>query len=202
MTFWDLCAPFYDRAERANAVAHEGMLRCVRDLTPRGATVFEAAAGTGAISLAVADKAERVLSTDLSKQMLAVARKKAQRKGLTNITFDQRDIFDTGEPDTTYDVVVAAQVLHLIDKPDQAAAELTRISRGVVIAPVCLLKGLKGLFVRPTVGVWRMLGFAPRREFDADGYLAFLREIGLPPDSFEVIDGAMPLAVPVSRLDR
>jgi hypothetical protein len=43
-----------------------------------------------------------------------------------------------------------------------------------------------------------VLGFAPKREFDADGYLAFLHEIGLPPDSFEVIDGAIPLAVPVS----
>jgi hypothetical protein len=39
MTFWDLCAPFYDKAEQANT-AYNGMLRMVRDLTPKGAKVL------------------------------------------------------------------------------------------------------------------------------------------------------------------
>jgi SAM-dependent methyltransferase len=197
VTFWDFCAPFYDRAEQANKAAYGAMLRLVRELTPPGASVFEAAAGTGAISLALADKAASVECTDLSKRMLQVARKKADRQHITNITFDTRSIFDLGGPDGSYDVVIAAQVLHLLDTPDKAAAELRRICRGVVIAPVCLLKNLPGFFVRPNVGLWKLLGFAPKREFDAGSYRAFLAEIGLPPARFEVISGNMPLAVPV-----
>jgi ubiquinone/menaquinone biosynthesis C-methylase UbiE len=182
MTFWDFCAPFYDRVERTNKIAYSSMLRMIRDFTPQGASVFEAAAGTGAISLAVADKAGSVVCTDLSERMLRVARRKAEWQGVGNVRFDTRSMFDTGEPDNAYDVVIAAQVFHLIDHPEKAAAELKRISRGLVIAPVCPLKDLRGFFIRPTVGVWRMLGFAPKREFDAGSYRRFLVEIGLPPD--------------------
>jgi ubiquinone/menaquinone biosynthesis C-methylase UbiE len=196
MTFWDFCAPFYDRAEHTNT-AYNGMLCKMKELVPQCASVFEAAAGTGSISLAVADKADKVLCTDISERMLNVARKKADRQGVKNVTFAQKSLFDTGEVDSSYDVVIASQVLHLIDEPQKAATELKRISGGQVVTTIALLKGLKGLFARPSVGLWRLLGFAPKREFDADGFRDFLCEIGLPPSSYEVIDGDMPMAVAV-----
>ncbi|MCL1879974.1 MAG: class I SAM-dependent methyltransferase [Actinomycetia bacterium] len=198
MTFWDFCAPFYDRAEKTNT-AYSGMLRLMRDLTPPESSVFEAAAGTGAISLAVAGKAKSVHCTDLSERMLSVARKKAFKRDISNITFSNKSLFDTGEPDGAYDVVIAAQVLHLIDEPEKAAEELKRISDGTVITAVTLLKGLRGFFARPSVGLWRLLGFAPKREYDADGFRDFLYEIGLPPCQYEVVGGNMPMAVAVWR---
>ncbi|MDR0381693.1 MAG: class I SAM-dependent methyltransferase [Oscillospiraceae bacterium] len=198
MTFWDFSAPFYDRAEHTNT-AYGKMLRLMRELTPEGATVFEAAAGTGSISLAVAEKAKRVLCTDISKKMLAVARKKSMKQGVSNITFDKRSLFDTGEKNGAFDVVIASQVLHLIDEPEKAAEELKRISGGSVIVAVALLKGLRGLFARPSVGIWKLLGFAPKREFDEAGFRAFLIEIGLPPCDYKVVDGNMPIAVAVWR---
>jgi SAM-dependent methyltransferase len=198
MTFWDFCAPFYDRAEHTNT-AYSKMLKLMRDLTPEGATVFEAAAGTGSISLAVANKAKSVLCTDLSERMLTVARKKAAKQGATNITFDTRSLFDTGEPNGSYDVVIASQVLHLIDEPEKAAGELKRISGGTVIVAVALLKGLRGLFARPSVGIWKLFGFAPKREFDEDGFRVFLNDIDLPPCESKVIDGNMPMAVAIWR---
>jgi ubiquinone/menaquinone biosynthesis C-methylase UbiE len=198
MTFWDFCAPFYDKAEHTNT-AYSAMLRRMKELVPRGASVFEAAAGTGSISLAVADKADKVLSTDISERMLGVARKKADRQGVKNVAFAQKSLFDTGEADSSYDIVIASQILHLIDEPQKAAAELKRISGSQVITTVALLKGLKGLFARPSVGLWRILGFAPKREFDADGFRKFLYEIRLSPSSYEVIDGNMPMAVAVWR---
>jgi SAM-dependent methyltransferase len=199
MTFWDFCAPFYDRAERENGGAYGDMIHLIRGLVTSGAAVFEAAAGTGAIGLALADKAGSVRCTDLSKPMLKAARKKAERRGLRNISFAEKSIFNTGEPDGACDVVIASQVLHLIDDPEKAAAELLRISRGLVIAPVGLLREVQGLFIRLNVGIWRLLGFAPKREFDTDGYYEFLVDIGLAPEHFEVIGGTMPLAVPVVR---
>ena len=163
LTFWDLCAPFYDRAEQTN-IAYNGMLQLMCELTPQGASVLEAAAGTGAVSVSVADKAKNILCTDVSGRMLNVARKKALKLDAENIMFSARSIFNTGEPDGSYDVVIASQVLHLIDEPRKAAEELKRISRGSVITSVALLKGLRGLFIRPDVGVWRIFGFAPKRE--------------------------------------
>ena len=196
MTFWDFSAPFYDRAEHSNT-AYGKMLELMKDLTPKGSTVFEAAAGTGSISMAVARKAKRVLCTDISVKMLNIARKKAIKHNLTNITFDKRSLFDTKEPDNSFDVVIASQVLHLIDNPKNAADELKRISNSIVIVAVTLLKDLKGMFVRPSVGIWKLLGFAPKREFDADSFRTFLSEIGLSPHEFRVVEGNMPMAVAV-----
>ena len=96
MMFWDFSAPFYDGAEHTNT-AYSKMLDLMRDLTPADATVFEAAAGTGSISLAVAEKAKSVLCTDLSQKILTVARKKAIRQSANNIIFGRRSLFDTGE---------------------------------------------------------------------------------------------------------
>ena len=176
MTFWDFCAPFYDKAERTNT-AYVGMLRLIRDLVPKNSNVFEAAAGTGSISVEVADKARTVYCTDVSQRMLSVARRKAKKKGIDNIAFEISNIFETGIKENTYDVVIASQVLHLIDEPEKAADELKRISKGKVITAVTLLKDLRGFFVRPSVGIWKILGFAPKREFNAESYFEFLCDI-------------------------
>ncbi|MDR3294232.1 MAG: methyltransferase domain-containing protein [Clostridiales Family XIII bacterium] len=101
MTFWDFCAPFYDFAQRNNGQTYSQMLKAVREHIPQGANVFDVAAGTGSISLAVADKATRVLCTDLSERMLRVSRRKTVKRGAENITFAVRSIFELGEPDAS-----------------------------------------------------------------------------------------------------
>ena len=74
MTFWDFSAPFYDIAEKANGQAYGRMLIKIRELIPQGSSVLEAAAGTGSISLAVADRASHVLCTDISKKRATLMR--------------------------------------------------------------------------------------------------------------------------------
>lgn len=123
--------------------------------------------------------------------------KKASKQGIDNVLFAQRDLFDTGEKDASFEIVIASQVLHLIDEPEKAAAELKRISSKEVIVSVALLKDLRGFFIRPTVGIWKRFGFAPKREFDSDSFRDFLCEIGLPPNEYRVLEGNMPIAVAV-----
>ncbi|MDR1539384.1 MAG: hypothetical protein LBU32_15575 [Clostridiales bacterium] len=96
-------------------------------------------------------------------------------------------------------MVIASQALHLMDEPEKGAEELKRISGGIVIVAVTLLKGLRGLFARPPAGIWKLLGFAPKREFDAGSLRAFLLEIGLQPCEFKAIVENMPMAVAVWR---
>ena len=97
----------------------------------------ECAAGTGEISIAVSDKASEITCTDLSIKMLEQAEKKCRAKGITNITFEERNIFDLKDPDETYDAVIAANVLHLLDEPQKAIHELLRVLKphGKLIVP-------------------------------------------------------------------
>jgi ubiquinone/menaquinone biosynthesis C-methylase UbiE len=196
MDFWDFCAPFYDIGAKANGRAYREMLRIVRELVPQGVSVLEAAAGTGAISLAVADKASRVLCTDLSENMLKVARKKAVKADAANVTVDKRSIDDLGEPDASFDVVVAAQVLNLLDEPEKAAAELRRVAKSTVILPTPYIKNLRGPG-RINIRMFKLLGFSPKFEFDREGFEKFLPTVGFHNCAFIQIDGKIPMGIAV-----
>jgi ubiquinone/menaquinone biosynthesis C-methylase UbiE len=196
MTFWDFCAPFYDLAEKTNGRAYGDMLKTVSDIIPQGASVLEAAAGTGSISVAVSRKARSVLCTDISDNMLKIARRKAAN--CSNITVDKRSIYELGEPDGAFDVVIAGQVLHLIDEPQKAAAELRRVAKSTIVLPMSFTKNLRGT-AKLGVSVYRLFGFAPKMEFSPEDYAAFLPTIGFERCEFIQIAGKIPMAVAVWR---
>jgi len=197
-SFWDFCAPFYDMAERRNKKAYNAMLQAVRETVMPGASVLEIAAGTGGISLAVADKAEHILCTDISDKMLAVARKKAKKQEALNIEFGNINIFETGCKDDAFDIVIAAQVLHLLDNPEKAAAELRRIGKSLLIMPISLTRDLKGQ-AKLMVNIFKLFGFSPKKEFDEAGYIDFLNEIGFKDIEMIQANGKIPIAVAIWR---
>jgi len=196
MTFWDFCAPFYDFFQKSNGKSYVQMLETVRKIVPKNTSVLEVAAGTGAVSIAIADKVDSILCTDVSDKMLSVARKKANKHSVSNIRFGNLDIFDIGKQDNSFDVVIAGQVLHLLDEPEKAAAELRRVAKDMVILPMCFTRNLRGR-AKLSVRFYRLFGFAPKFEFDADSYADFLPEIGF--DNCEIIQipGKLPMAVAV-----
>jgi ubiquinone/menaquinone biosynthesis C-methylase UbiE len=196
MNFWDFCAPMYDFFERRNGEAYRKMIRAVTKLTPEGATVFEAACGTAEIGIAVSKKAANVLCTDMSEKMLGVAAAKIKKRGIKNITLSERSIYETNEADGAFDVVIASQILHLLDDPAKAAAELRRISKASVIMPLALTKSLnnKGKFL---LTLYRLVGFSPKREFTAPEYKKFILELGFEGAKFITIDGEFPMVVAV-----
>ena len=198
MTFWDFCAPFYDFAERRNIKAYNAMIKTVRDAIPDGASVLELAAGTGSISLGIADKVKNVLCTDMSLKMLAVARKKAGKRNVKNIDFGNANIFSINKPDGAFDVVIAGQVLHLIDEPEKAAAELRRAASGMVILPMSFTKDLKGR-AKLMLNIFRLFGFAPKKELALSEYAAFLCGIGFENCEINPLEGIIPMAVAVWR---
>ena len=201
MTFWDFCAPFYDFAQSRNGRAYNVMLKTVREIVPQGASVLEVAAGTGAISLSIADKATDILCSDISERMLAIARKKAMKQGVSNIRFDNINIFETGKPNNAFDAVIAGQVLHLIDEPEKAASELRRIAKTMVLLPISLTESLSAS-AKLTLGIWRLFGFAPKAEFNAESYAAFLPRIGFEGCEITQIVGKIPMSVAVWRKNR
>lgn len=201
MDFWDFSAPIYDIAEKTNKKAYSGMVKAVYDLTPPQSEVLECAAGTGSISLAVTKKAKKVICTDLSENMLKVARGKASKENITNICFESGNICDLKYENRSFDVVIASQVLHLLDDPQKAVEELKRVSKNLVITPVCLLEDLSPL-PKVKVEAWKLLGFAPKQSFSAKTYREFLTKIGLKPSRFGVIQGQMPMAIGVYKVKK
>ena len=60
MTFWDICSPIYDFAQRRNK-NYDKWLTATADLIDEGSSVLELAGGTGEISARIAGKAGSVV---------------------------------------------------------------------------------------------------------------------------------------------
>lgn len=199
-TFWDNIAGLYDLAEKTNGRAVRGMAAEVTRRLPENTDFLECAAGTGEISLAAAPFVRRVVCTDLSLPMLDRARKKAARRDLPNIEFQQWDLFHLPEGDGTYGAVCAGNVLHLLDHPEDAVAELWRVTApgGCLLLPTFLM-GESGPLMDTLVALYRLLGFRQKHTFTRQSYRAFFEGLGLPLAELAVIPGRMPVGLAVLR---
>ena len=143
--FWDNVAGVYDLfADIFNKETHKALIAAVSSrITPDDA-VLECACGTGLLTGAIAERCRTLLATDFSANMLKRAKKKYG--ALPNVTFRQADILHLDEPDGQFDVVIAANVIHLLDEPYKALAELDRVCRsgGTIIVPTYMNRSEQG----------------------------------------------------------
>lgn len=193
MDFWSKIAGVYDVAERLNDKVYRKMCEITTELTPFGARVLDCAAGTGELSIAAARKADSVLCTDFSEKMLDVARKKARKGFFDNILFEKRNIFVLDDPNETYDVVIAGNILHLLENPENAVKELCRVTKkgGKILLPTFMTRN-KSDISRILLKAYGKLGFAPSTEYSPKSYVEMLKSCNLGKVKFKTIKGRIP----------
>lgn len=193
MNFWDRVASLYDWVELTNRRVNSAAVVQVARLVPEGARVLDCAAGTGLFALAAARRADSVLCTDLSKAMLSRAEKKARKQGLSNICFAVRDLTALPEGNGSFDVVIAANVLHLLPEPETAVRELWRVTApgGRLILPT-YLQGKAEAAYGTMIKIYQGAGFHYEHAFTPGTYRTFLENLCLAPVELEVIPGHVP----------
>lgn len=192
-TFWDRAAGLYDLFEWSNRKVNDAARTRAGELIPAGARVLDCAAGTGEFSLAATKRAGSVLCTDQSEAMLARARKKVRKRGLSNVSFARRDITALPDPDGSFDAVIAANVLHLLPDPEPAVRELWRVVApgGRLILPT-YLQGKAGTAYGAMIKIYQGVGFHYEHAFTSETYREFLERLKLAPVALEVIPGGVP----------
>lgn len=183
----------YDLAEVINGKVYREMVLLTGRLVPRGARVLDCAAGTGELSLAAAKKASSVLCTDNSDKMLSVAARKAERRGLENISFERRNIFHLDDKDGTYDVVIAGNVLHLLAEPKNAVKELCRVTKsgGRILLPTFTSENSSAL-TDTLLWIYEKMGFESNTEYSPKSYVEMLRAASCGRVKAKLIRGPVP----------
>lgn len=86
--------------------------------------------GTGRLLELVADRTERAIGLDASRDMLALARARLAERGLAErCAVRQADMYRLPLPDASFDVVALQMVLHYAEDPAAALAEAARVLR-------------------------------------------------------------------------
>ena len=90
---------------------------------------LDAGTGTGRILELFAERADRGLGIDLSREMLAIARANLDRRGLRHCRVRRGDIYHLAMPAGWADLVTIHHVLHFLDDPGAAIREGSRALR-------------------------------------------------------------------------
>lgn len=196
--FWDTIAGVYDLFENIyNGKVNKKLCREVAELISAEDEVLECACGTGMLTEHIAQKCKSIVATDFSRKMLERAAKKCDKYG--NACFEFADIMHLDYADGQFDKVIAANVIHLLDEPFKALAELDRVCKpgGQIIIPTYINRE-KGKGEES--GIAKLIGKVGadfKRQFTYDSYRQFFAESGYKNVSYKMIDGRMPCAVAV-----
>lgn len=176
-SFWDKSAGIYDLYELANRRVNRQLEEITEENISKGDMVLDCAAGTGMMTFAAARNARCVLCTDCSRAMLVAAKKKAGRNGVFNVRFAIRDICALKYRDSSFDRVMAGNVLHLLPDSEKAAKELIRVTKkgGKILLPTYISE--EHIFSRIAVGVMKLFGFDPARGYTSQSYRAFIEKV-------------------------
>ena len=193
--FWDNVAWVYDIfVNIINRKANKALCAAVEKLISPCDDVLECACGTGLLTGVIAPRCKALIATDFSAKMLKRAEKKYGKYG--NIRFEQANILQLPYTDGSFDTVVAANVIHLLNEPYQALHELERVCKpdGKIIIPTYMNQTDKG----KTNSVSDVIGKAGadfKREFTLDTYKQFFSDAGYMDASYILCNGRIPCAV-------
>ena len=195
--FWDRVAGVYDLfADVYNGKVNRKMCTAISGLIKADDRVLECACGTGMISVVIAGKCRELITTDFSDGMVRKAARKCAN--YENVTVEKANILSLPYPDQSFDKVIAANVIHLLDDPYAALSELSRVCRkeGILIIPTYVnseKKGSPSSFSK-TVG---KAGADFKRQFTYENYKKFFEEAGYTVIKTELIPGRVPCTIAV-----
>lgn len=195
--FWDRIAGVYDLFGNVyNGKVNRELCRLIVKSINKSDVVLECACGTGMISAAIAPVCNSLTATDFSEGMLKQTRKKC--KGFPNVKLQTADITSLDYENESFDAVIAANVIHLLDNPYQALAELDRVCKkgGRLIIPTYVNREKTG----KTGGVVKAIGKAGadfKQQFTYSNYRAFFEKAGYRKIETELIQGRVPCAVAI-----
>lgn len=185
--FWDRTARKYARDPIKDMAGYLRTVDCTRQRLRDTDMVLELGCGTGTTALALAPAVARLVGTDVSGEMIAIAQEKAAAQGCGDAEFLVAPADRAIAADGTFDVVLAFNVLHLIADRTAVLRQAVRALRpgGLFISKTPCLSEMNPL-LRLGVPMARFVGKAPHVSF----FTATELQRDIESAGFEIIDRA------------
>ena len=169
--FWDQAAEKYAQSPIEDVDAYNHTLGWTRSYLSASDRVLEVGCGTGSTALVLAGNVDQIVASDISKNMIEIAAKKAKDQGVSNVKFITADLSDGEITDGPYDVVLALNLLHLLEDAPAAIRHIHGLLEpgGTFISKTVCRPGkgapVKYRFFRIIIPLMQLLGKAPYVNF-------------------------------------
>lgn len=174
--FWNIMANRYARQKIANPAAYEVKLAATRELLDTSCRVLEFGCGTGSTAIGHAAYVSSIVGLDTSPRMVEIAKAKALKEHVENVTFRVGTVFDVeSEP---FDAILGLNILHLVSDLPGTLRRCHALLRpgGVLVASTACLVGSWEPWLLPIPGA---LGLLPAiKFFDETTLLQAQRDAG------------------------
>ncbi len=180
--FWDRIAVKYAASPIADMAGYEATLRRVQGLLSTDQDVLEIGCGTGTTALRLAPFTRRLVATDVSRRMIAIARRKLAAEPVPQLSFAVADADTPVAAPGEYHAVLALNLLHLVTDLDRALALAAQSLRpgGLLISKTPCIAEMNPLIRYLALPVMRAIGKAPHVLcFDADELQSAIARQGL-----------------------
>jgi len=160
--FWDKIAHKYAKRPVTDMASYDLTMERTRAHLKPDQRALELGCGTGTTALRLADAVAHLTAADISAEMIAIANGKVAQQAVGNVTFRHSDIAGSAGGDGPFDVVMAFNLLHLIqDLPAALSAIHGMIKPGGLFISKSGCLGENGFHLRLMIGVMRLFGKAP-----------------------------------------
>ncbi len=197
--FWDWIARRYDKQAQKDEAHTRAVERFAKYLKADD-TVLDYACGTGVVTYKIAADVKEVHAIDISARMIELAKQRAREREVANVHFARKTIFDEGLGTESYDVILAFNVLHLLEdarKAVQRASELLKPGGLMVSETPCL--GEAGVVLRTLIPLVSKVFLSHLRTLRVSEVKDLMRDGGCQILESEVLEGSIPSCFLVAR---
>ena len=160
--FWNKAAKKYAKMPIKDKEGYEATLEQTRSHLNKDDKVLEIGCGTGTTALRLSQDVNHITAIDYSTQMIEIARGKAKEQQVKNIDFIQSDLDTDQFSDNSFDAILAFNLIHLLENPEQEIEKLSKLlkSGGIFISKTAFL-GEKFNLYPALIFIMRLFGRAP-----------------------------------------
>lgn len=161
--FWNRIARKYAADPIADMAGYETTLQRTRGLLSTEHDVLEIGCGTGTTALHLAASTRCFQATDISAEMIAIAKEKLASQPNPKLSFALADADAPMSGSATYDRVLAFNILHLVSDLDKTLAMAAQALRpgGLFISKTACIAEMNPLIRYVALPLMRLIGKAP-----------------------------------------
>lgn len=145
---WDRFSEGYYKKPISDLGAYEHKLNKTREYLKSDMNALEIGCGTGGTAIKHAPYLKSILATDISPQMIEIAKARPEYQDVDNVTFKAASLDELNIEDGSMDIVFALSILHLLRDPQEAVGKAYQMLKpgGVFISSTVCISDIMPVF--------------------------------------------------------